>query len=54
MIPLYVIPFRVHSSQFDCISIKKLMHFRAVLFQLFPKTVNLPPKPVGVPVTFIQ
>ena len=28
--------------------------FRAVLFWLFPKTVNLPPKPVGFWLTFIQ
>ena len=27
---------------------------RAVLFWLFPKTVNLPPKPVGFWLTFIQ
>ena len=27
---------------------------RAVLFRLFPKTVNLPPKPVGFRLTFIQ
>ena len=30
------------------------IHTRAVLFWLFPKTVNLPPKPVGFRLTFIQ
>ena len=30
------------------------LHTRAVLFWLFPKTVNLPPKPVGIRLTFIQ
>ena len=30
------------------------VEIRAVLFWLFPKTVNLPPKPVGLRLTFIQ
>ena len=32
----------------------ELVDHRAVVFQLFPKTVNLPPKTVGYRLTFIQ
>ena len=37
----------------DCFE-GKLVAIRAVVFRLFPKTVNLPQKPVGYRVTFIQ
>ena len=33
---------------------KKEVTTRAVLCWLFPKMVNLPPKPVGFRITFIQ
>ena len=42
------------SQQNDTCIYVALRGTRAVLFRLFPKMINLPPKPVGFRLTFIQ